>query len=76
MAEISQKDQLALHEFSVRYRAGFAKANPTPQESLDTVKDAVREQYEQEMEAKRSPAIEPPEASKEPDRQPPEPDRE
>ena len=60
MAELSQKDQLAFHEFSVRYRAGLAKAQPTPQESLDTVKNAVREQYEQEMDAKRSPTIEPP----------------
>jgi hypothetical protein len=60
MAELSPKDQLALHEFSLRYRAGFAKAHPTPQTSLDTITEAVREQYEQEMEAKRSPSIEPP----------------
>ena len=32
------------HEFSVRYRAGFAKENPTPEANIDTVKDAVREQ--------------------------------
>ena len=48
MAKLSIDEEFALHEFSVRYRAGFAKANPTPQESLDTVKDTVREQYEQE----------------------------
>jgi hypothetical protein len=59
MAELPQKDQLALHEFSVRYRAGFAKANPTPEASIETVKEAVREQYEQEQDAKRSPTIEP-----------------
>ena len=60
MAELSQKDQLILHEFSVRYRAALAKKYPAPENSLDTVKDAVREQYEQEMDAKRSPTIEPP----------------
>jgi hypothetical protein len=43
MAELSQKDQLILHEFSVRYRAAFAKGHPTPELSVDTVKDAVRE---------------------------------
>ena len=73
MAELSQKDQLALHEFSVRYRAGFAKANPTPEQSIDTVKDAVREQYEQEMDAKRSPSVEPP--SPTPEREPEEPEQ-
>ena len=72
MAEISQKDQLALHEFSVRYRAGFAKAHPTPQESLDTVKDAVRDQYEQEQDAKRGQSVEPP--SPTPEREPEEPE--
>jgi hypothetical protein len=74
MAELSPKDQLALHEFSVRYRAGFAKAHPTPQSSLDTVAGAVREQYEQEQEIKRSPSVEPP--SPAPERKPEEPDRE
>jgi hypothetical protein len=72
MAEISQEDQLRLHEFSVRYRAALAKKYPAPESSLDTVKDAVREQYEQEMDAKRSPSIEPP--SPTPEREPEEPD--
>ncbi len=69
----NQKDQLALHEFSVRYRAGLAKAHPTPQSCLDTVTKAVREQYEQEMEAKRSPSIEPPVPEKEREPEEPEP---
>jgi hypothetical protein len=73
MAELSQKDQLDLHEFSVRYRPAFAKENPTPEASIDTVKDAVREEYEREMEARRSPSIEPPSPTKE--REPEEPDR-
>jgi hypothetical protein len=68
----NQKDQLALHEFSVRYRAGLAKAHPTPQTSLDTVTEAVREQYEQEQDAKRSPSVEPPSPEKE--REPDEPE--
>jgi hypothetical protein len=72
MAEISQEDQLRLHEFSVRYRAALAKKYPAPENSLDTVKDAVREQYEQEMDAKRSPTIEP--STPTPEREPEEPE--
>ena len=74
MAELSQKDQLILHEFSVRYRAAFAKGHPTPELSVDTVKDAVREQYEQEMDAKRSPTIEPSTPTPEREPEPPEPE--
>ena len=72
MAELSQKDQLVLHEFSVRYRAAFAKENPTPEASIETVKDAVREQYEQEMDAQRSPSAEP--SAPTPHREPEEPE--
>jgi hypothetical protein len=72
MAELSQKEQLALHEFSVRYREALAKQHQTPEQSLDIVRDAVREQYEQEMEAKRGPSIEPPTPEK--DREPEEPE--
>ncbi len=73
MAELSPKDELILHEFSVRYRAGFAIKNPTPQSSMDTVTEAVREQYEQEQDAKHSPSVEPP--SPTPEREPEEPDQ-
>jgi hypothetical protein len=72
MAEISQEDQLRLHEFSVRYRAALAKKYPAPENSLDTVKDTVREQYEQEQDAKRDVTIEPP--SPTPEREPDEPE--
>jgi len=72
MAEISQKDQLALHEFSVRYRAALAQRHLTQEQSLDTVKDAVRDQYEQEMQTKHGPTIEPPTPAREPE--PPEPE--
>jgi hypothetical protein len=74
MAELSQKDQLALHEFSLRYRAALAKQHQTREQNLDTVRDAVREQYEQEQNAKRGKAIEPPTPEK--DREPDEPDQE
>jgi hypothetical protein len=64
MAELPQKDQIALHEFSVRYRAALTKEHGTPEQSLDTVRDAVREQYEQER-TDRSQTIEPPTATRE-----------
>jgi hypothetical protein len=73
MAELSQKEQLALHEFSVRYRAALAKQHMTPEQSMDTVKDAVREQYEQEKQAQRGPSVEPPTQEKEREPEEPEP---
>ena len=73
MAELSQKEQLALHEFSVRYREALGKQHMAFDQSLEIVRDAVREQYEQEQEAERGkkPARD---ATKEKQRQPPEPD--
>jgi adenylate kinase family enzyme len=50
----------------------LAKQHMTPEQSLDTVRDAVREHYGQEMEAKRSLSIEPPIPEK--DREPEEPE--
>ena len=64
---------IALHKFGQRLREGFAKKHPTPEKSLDTVKDAVREQYEQEQDAKRSPSVEPPTPTKEREPEEPEP---
>jgi hypothetical protein len=75
MAELSQKDQLALHEFSVRYRAALAKQHQTPEQSMETVRDAVREQYEQEKQVQRGPPIEPPTQEQERGREPEEPDQ-
>jgi hypothetical protein len=69
----NQKDQLALHEFSVRYRLAYAKQHPILQQNLDTVTQAVRDQYEQEMDAKRSPSVEPPEPTQEREPEEPEP---
>ena len=66
MAEISQKDQLALHEFSVRYRAGLAQKQADWEKSLSTVQGVVREEYEREQEAARSePTTQPPSAGAE-----------
>ena len=72
MAELSQREQLALHEFSVRYRAEYARKNPTSEASLETVTEALREEYEKEQDAKRSPTIEP--STQEKDREPEEPE--
>ena len=73
MAELSQREQLALHEFSVRYRAALAKQHQTPEQSFVIVKDAVREQYEQEQEAKHSKSIEPSAPTPEKEQEEPEP---
>jgi hypothetical protein len=69
MAEPTPKEQIALHEFSVRYRAALAKQHPTTEQSLDTVRDAVREQFEQERAEQQSQPPEPPSQSnqREPD---------
>jgi hypothetical protein len=65
MAESLQREQLALHEFSVRYRAAMAKQHPTTEQSLNNVRDAVREQFEQERAEQQSQPPEPPIQSKE-----------
>ena len=66
MAKLSTQEEIALHEFSVRYRAALAKKYPAPKSGIDTVRHAVREQYEHEQEAERTNAIEPPSHTKEP----------
>ena len=73
MAELSQRDQLALHEFSVRYRAAYAQEHPILQQNLDTVTEAIRDQYEQEQDAKRGKMIEPPTSEREREPEEPEP---
>ena len=67
MAEISQREQIALHEFSVRYRALVAQKHPMPETDLEVVQDAVREQYAQERDVARSPEIESPTPVREPE---------
>jgi hypothetical protein len=65
--------EAALQKLGQRLRAGIAEKHPAP--SLEAVRGAVREQYEQEQAAERrtKPA---PSASKDRQRQPPEPDHE
>jgi hypothetical protein len=73
MAKLKPDAEIALHKLGQRIREGHARKCPTPDKSLQTVKDAVREQYEQDQEVERGkkPA---PDNEKEPERHPPEPD--
>jgi hypothetical protein len=58
---------MTAEESSGGYRQGFAQTNPTPESSIDPVKDAVREEYKWEQQVKRSPSVEP--SSPTPERQ-------
>jgi len=63
-----------LKKLGQRLRQGFARQHPVPQQSLDTVRDAVRQEWEREQEAtrrtstKRGPAKAKPREPQEPDR--------
>ena len=63
----------ALEKLGQRVRAGFAKEHPA--QHLDTVRDAVRQQYEMERQAPRA-AKSAPDAGKGKQRPPPEPEPE
>jgi len=65
----------ALHKLGKRLREGWAKKNPVPNQSLATVRNTVREDWEREQVARRErkPA---PDAVKDKQPRPPEPDRE
>ena len=65
MAKPSIDAEFALHEFSVRYRAGLALKQADWEKSLETIRGAVREQYEHEQEARHDQPIEPPSAGTE-----------
>ena len=65
--------EAALQKLGERLRAGFAKENPA--QNLDTVRDALREQYAQEQKTPRA-AKSAPDVAKGKQRQPPEPDHE
>ena len=67
--------ELALHKLGQRLREGWANKHAVPDKSIETVKDTVREQWEQEQEASRENKPKP-DVAKEQQRQPPEPDRE
>lgn len=63
--------EAALQKLGERLRAGFAKEHPA--QHLDTVRDALREQYAQEQKTPRA-VKSAPDAAKGKHRQPPEPD--
>ena len=75
MAEISQKDQLALHEFGQRMRAAYTKAHPTSEQNLEAVQNVVREQYELEQKQLSASQEIQPAPEKERGIEPPEPER-
>jgi hypothetical protein len=62
MAKLPIDAEFALHEFSVRYRAGLAQKQADWEKSLGTVRGAVKEQFEQEQEARHDQPVEPPSA--------------
>jgi hypothetical protein len=69
----NQKDELALREFGVRYRLAHKQQHPISEKSIETVTQAVRDQYEQEQDAKRGKTIERPAPEKEHEPEEPEP---
>ncbi len=65
--------ELALRKLGERLRAGWVKKHPVPEQSLKTVREAVRGQWEREQ-VERQNKKGTPQAGK--GRKPPEPDRE
>ena len=74
MPKPKQDAEAALQKLGQRLRAGMAEKHPAP--SLETVRGAVREQYEQEQKAARGKKPPAPDATKEPRRKPQEPEPE
>ena len=68
-------DEAKLRKLGKRLREGFTKKHPVSEKSIETVRNAVREQWEKEQvaEPRKKPA---PEVAKQPEQKPPEPDRE
>jgi hypothetical protein len=46
--------ETALQKLGQRIRAGWAKQHPVPDQSLETVRTTVRQEWEQEQQAKRT----------------------
>jgi hypothetical protein len=53
MAEQNKRAEAALTKLGERVRAGWAKKHPISERSLETVRTATREVWEQEQKAKR-----------------------
>lgn len=65
----------ALRKLGQRLRQGWAKKHPTTEKTIDTIKDTVREQWEQEQQATRSQPLKPG-PTKDQQKKPPEPEQE
>ncbi len=73
MPEQSTDAEAKLKKLGERIRAGIAKRHPIADNSLDVVRQTVREEWQREQTAKRSkPSITPPKTR---DKNPPEPER-
>ena len=64
-----------LKKLGQRVRDGWAKQHPMPEQSIQTVRQTVREEWEREQAAKRGKRTAP-DVTKPRDRKPPEPDQE
>ncbi len=49
-----------LQKLGERIRDGFTREHPTPDRSLDTVRQTIRQEWEKEHTAKRTPTVPPP----------------
>jgi hypothetical protein len=45
--------EIALHKLAQRIRQGVAQKHPVQEKTLGAIKDAIREEYEAEQQAKR-----------------------
>jgi len=63
-----------LKKLGERVRDGLAKRHPVPEQSLEAVRQTVREEWQREQTAKRAKRIAP-DVTKTRDREPPEPER-
>jgi hypothetical protein len=54
MPNSTNKAETSLRQLGQQLREGFAKTHPTPEKSLDTVRGAIREQWEKERAERES----------------------
>lgn len=76
MATSQSEAEAALEKLGEHYQAGVAAQNPMPANSRETVRDAVRAEWEREQVLAKAKLAEPPPPDKSPDRQPEPPDLE
>jgi hypothetical protein len=75
MPDQTTEAESALRKLGQRLRQAYAKQHPIPEKSLDTVRSAVREQWEKDRAATRDRGLTPPAPAKGQQRKPKEPDR-